>query len=237
MSRCGGVGRAGTSVVEALVAALLGLFLVHLGLQTLGRVRSAEAGLMTRTDALVALRVSRHVLRTELRRERARRDWSVDADSLSLRAFRGAALVCSTDSAAAEVVVSYRGDRAPDPAKDSVLLIGSRGEQSLRELVGTRVGSGCDTGDGGAVWRWRLDAPAPPGAIFARLFERGSYHLSGHALRYRRGASGRQPLTAEVWSNSAAWAPSGARLGIELIPRDPNAGRPWHGFLAWDARE
>jgi hypothetical protein len=30
------------------------------------------------------------------------------------------------------------------------------------------------------------------------IFESGSYHLSSRALRYRIGAAGRQPLTAEA---------------------------------------
>lgn len=236
MTGGGDHGRAGASVVEALVAALLGLFLLSLGLRTLARVRSAEAGFVARRDALVALRLSRHVLRTELGRSRAQLDWSVDADSLSLRAFRGTALVCSIDSAAASIIVSYRGERAPDPAKDSVLLVGSDGLEVARDLVMAGAGPGCDT-TGGAAGTWRLDSPAPVGTLLARLYERGSYHLSGHALRYRRGGSGRQPLTAEVWSASTGWAPSGTRLGVDLIPRASNAGPPWSGFLAWTTPE
>ncbi len=223
-------------MAEALVAALLGLFLLSLGLRTFARVRSAEARFVARRDALVALRLSRHVLRTELGRSRAELDWTVDADSLSLRAFRGTALVCASDSAAASIVVSYRGERAADPAKDSLLLVGAEGREVARDLVAVGAGSDCDTGGGGAA-TWRLDAPAPVGALVARLYERGSYHLSGHALRYRRGGSGRQPLTGEVWATSTGWSPSGSRLGVDLIPRQSSAGPPWSGFLAWATPE
>lgn len=225
--------RSGASLVEALVAALLGLFLLSLGFRTLARVRSEESGLVARRDALVALRVSRHVLRTELGRSRAQLDWSVDADSLSLRAFRGTALVCSIDTAAAELVVSYRGERAPDPAKDSVLLVVRGGGVAVRALVGVAAASGC----GGTAETWRLSAPVPPMALLARVFERGSYHLSGHALRYRRGKSGRQPLTAEVWSTSSGWVAGGDRVGVDLVPRSAEAGPPWSGFLAWAVPE
>lgn len=219
------------------MATLLGLFLLSLGLRTLARVRSAESGLVARRDALVALRLSRHVLRTELGRSRAQVDWTVDADSVSLRAFRGTALVCSSDTAAAEIVVSYRGRRAPDPAKDSVLLIGPDGATASRDLIAVGVGSGCATGDGGTVGTWRLDVRAPVGALLARLYERGSYHLSGRALRYRRGGSGRQPLTGEVWARGTGWTPSGTRLGVELVPLSVDGGPPWSGFLAWSVPE
>jgi hypothetical protein len=226
--------RLGASLAEALVALMLGLFLLHLGLESLARLRSAESRLLRREDALVALRVGRHVLRTELGRGRPGRDWGVEGDSLPLRAFRGVAVVCSSDSATAELVVSYRGDRAPDPAKDSVLLIGSDGGEIVRALVSTRSASGCDPGDGGASRNWELDAGVGRTPVLGRLFERGSYHLSGHALRYRRGMSGRQPLTPEVWSPSTAWSSGGARLGVDLVPQDPAAGPAWSGFLAWD---
>jgi hypothetical protein len=68
--------------------------------------------------------------------------------------------------------------------------------------------------------------------VLARLFERGSYHLTGSALRYRRGGSGRQPLTPEIWSSSTSWDVALERLGVEIVPAD-GAGEPWSGFLAW----
>jgi len=59
-------GRGGFSAPEALVALLLGLFIVHLGFGTLERMRAVEGRLVARTDALVAMRVARHALRREL---------------------------------------------------------------------------------------------------------------------------------------------------------------------------
>ena len=47
---------------------------------------------------------------------------------------------------------------------------------------------------------WTIDPPVP-GALVARIFERGSYHVSGGALRYRRGMGGRQPLTLDVFDD------------------------------------
>jgi hypothetical protein len=227
--------RSGASAAEAIVALLLGLLVVHLALETLARVRSAGVRLSARADALVALRLSRHVVRRELELARPTVDWGVDADSIYLRAFRGEGIVCSRDTTGAELLVSYSGDRAPNPAKDSVLLLSFDGVEAARALVGTGKGSGCDLGDGGSALTLRLDLPATSDPLLARVFERGSYHLSGYALRYRRGDSGRQPLTPEVWSASSGWRPGAASLGVELAPRDTAAGRPWQGFLAWTA--
>jgi hypothetical protein len=227
---------AGTSLPEAIVALTVGLLVLQLGLATLARFRTAQADLAARSDELVALRISRHVLRRELRHGLPGRDWTADADSLSLRAFRGTAIVCASDSVAAEMVVSYSGDRAPDPAKDSVLLLTADGRLSVRALAGTGVApTPCTGPTAGVAARWRLDLGGPTGVVVARLFERGSYHLSGAALRYRRGTSGRQPLTPEVWSNASAWDVSADRLGVGLVPVAPGAGSatPWSGFLAW----
>jgi Tfp pilus assembly protein PilV len=226
--------RAGVSAPEALVALLLGLFVAHLGLSALARMRTVQTGLASRADALIAQRVARLVLRTELRRGRAGTDWVADGDSVSLRAFRGTAWICPNDTAATEVLVSYGGDREPDPTKDSVVVVGAEGTEELRALVQVRSAPGaCGRSGPGAPQAWRFDAPIPRGSVAARLYERGSYHVSSAALRYRRGASGRQPLTPEVWSEASGFASADGRLGLEVTPSDSQAGRPWNGFLAW----
>jgi len=227
----GSACRRGASLAETLVALLVGLLVIQLGLSTLARLRAAQRELAERADALIAQRVGRHVLRRELRHAAAGRDWLADADSLALRAFRGTGIVCASDSASAELIVAYRGDRAPDPSKDSVRLLGEDGTSAVRALVGIGTAPACPAGLPGTAARWTLDVAAPAGAVVASVFERGSYHLAMSALRYRRGASGRQPLTPEVWAASTAWQTSGDRLGVELIPS--RAGRSWRGFLAW----
>ncbi|MEQ1857834.1 MAG: hypothetical protein ABL963_15375 [Longimicrobiales bacterium] len=227
----------GATMVEAIVALLVGLLVLQLGLSTLARLRSAQATLSSRADALVALRIGRHVLRQELRHGVPARDWIADADSVSLRAFRGTGLVCGSDSLTASVEVTYAGQRAPDPTKDSVLLVTADGLQTVYALVGAgATTSACAGGVPAPPSRWRLDRPAPPDVVVARLFERGAYHLSGAALRYRRGASGRQPLTPEVWSALTGWTASTQSLGVRLVP-SPGRGAPWSGFLAWQLPE
>lgn len=224
---------AGVSVLEAVVALTLGAFVLHLGVVTVQRVRTAQAGITERLEALEAFRVGRYVPRLELRRAVGGRDWAVDGDSLSLRAFRGTGLVCMPDGASERVAVSYRGDRQPDPAKDSVLLVRSGGGHLVVGLEGVGSGAGaCGTGPG-VPEVWTLDRPVPADVVLARLFERASYHFSAAALRYRIGASGRQPLTAEVWAMPATgWVPGPDRLAFTLAGR-PDAGRSWTGFLAW----
>lgn len=223
---------AGMSVPEALVALLLGLLVVQLALSSLARLGALRARLSLRTDALVALRVSRHVLRRETRHGSEGVDWGVAKDSLWLRAFRGAAVVCANDTASATLVVSYAGDRSPDPTKDSVLFVAADGAREVRALVGVSAVAPPCSGPGASA-SWRLDRGAPAEAVVGKLFERGSYHLVDAALRYRRGASGRQPLTPEVWGGTSAWVATGRRVGVELVPRDSAYGPPWSGFLSW----
>jgi hypothetical protein len=227
--------RRGVSVPEVLVALIVGLLVVHLGLATLASMRTAQTGLSARSDALVALRVARHVLRRELRHGRGGLDWWAYADSIALRAFRGTALVCPGAPAADEILVSYRGDRLPEPAKDSVLLLMADGSRQVRGLRSvstpdTVCGVAADT----LLALWRLEASVPAGGVLARIFERGSYHLSGSALRYRTGGGGRQPLTAQVWRTPpTGWAVDSTAVSVSLVPRIEAPSRSWGAFLAW----
>jgi hypothetical protein len=218
---------------EIIVALLLGLLVVHLGLNTLSRLDAARTRIAARTDALVALRVTRHVVRRETRYGVGGEDWAVGGDSLALRAFRGVAVVCRNDPSTAELLVSYHGDRAPDPRKDSLVLVTGEGGRVVRALTSTTAPPiRCEGLEAGADAVWRLDAAAPAGTTLAMLFERGSYHLSGSALRYRRGAGGRQPLTPEVLAPSTRWTASANWVGIELVPQDHAAGGPWRVLVS-----
>lgn len=228
--------RAGVSMIEAIVALTLGLFVVHMGLTAVVELRRAGVRLAARQDALLSLRIARHVLRRELGHSDAVRDWSVGGDSLSLRAFRGMGLLCEEPSSSTGWVVAYRGERAPDPAKDSLEVTYSDGSVRYADLIGVGAAAeACGTPDATEVtFVWRTEPPLGDGAVLARIFERGSYHVSGSALRYRRGGGGRQPLTPELWSDEASgWRLGGGRVALELVPRSPEAGRPWSGFIAW----
>ena len=221
------------------MALVLGLFVVHMGLTTVGELHRSGLRLSARQDALLSLRTVRHVLRRELGHADPGRDWSVAGDSLSIRAFRGTGLVCPELPSSTGSVVAYRGERAPDPSKDSVEVTYSNGLVRHSDLtwVGSATGS-CGTPDPSEVASlWRTDPPFGEGAVLARVFERGSYHLSGAALRYRRGGGGRQPLTPASWSDAdTGWRVAGGRVAVELVPRTLAGGRPWSGFLAWLVR-
>jgi hypothetical protein len=151
-----------------------------------------------RAEGLETIRTIAWLLPEEVSGGRAGRDWWIEhGDSLTLRAFRGLALIEGGPVQTRVVRVCFRGVRSPDPEKDSVLLLGVDGSWRAHDLEDrVRVSSGCPGLDEGSEEKWTL-SPAPSGALLARVFERGSYHLADGALRYRRGEGGRQPLTPE----------------------------------------
>lgn len=208
----------GFTLVEAVTALLLGGLMLSLVLGTLARQRTVQERLARRAEVMEALRTTRHVLGEELR-------WtepgaaSTGPDSVALRGYRGTALICPGGTDRRSVVVGFRGIRAPDPAKDSVELLDAGGTATAVALLDRTPGvPSCGTNGDLAPERWLLSAAAPADAVVARIFERGSYHLSGGALRYRRGGSGRQPLTPGVVDTPPSlFEPSGLRfLGVRI---------------------
>jgi hypothetical protein len=155
------------------------------------------------------------VLSSELRAGIEGRDWQIlPGDSVRLRAFRATAKVC--DSSGAVLWVEASGDRSVDPAKDSLLVLADDGVWYTRApLTVTTSVRRCAGLSASASERWTLDAPVP-GAVVARVFERGTYVLPGGALRYRRGGSGRQPLTPAVFDSTVSVATALANGGIGI---------------------
>ncbi len=186
----------GFTVAEALVALLLGCLLAALAVGTFARQRTLQATLAHRADALAAARVARHLLGRELRAGDGTEE--VGADTLALRAYRGVGVVCAAAADEHELVVRVEGVREPDPDKDSVRVTGAGGGDVVLALEERGPASMPCPGTPEGIERWRLSGAAPPAPLLARYFERGSYHLDRGALRYRRGAAGRQPLTPEV---------------------------------------
>ena len=143
----------------------------------------------------------RSVIGKELRAGVRGRDWIGPAsDSLSLRAFRGWGPVCGSGTEPGDIVVAYHGERAANPVKDSVLILtadGWRAADLTRRVSGAQP---CASDLGGDSEVWTI-APPVMGALVARIFERGSYHVNGGALRYRRGLGGRQPVTPNVFDD------------------------------------
>lgn len=154
-------------------------------------------------------RSARVILRGDLRVLAPADVAAATADSVRFRAFRGGGPVCG--GTGDDIWVRYQGSRAPDPAKDSVLLITGPGTEAVR---GLRSVSGAPCASGLA---FRLTETVED-AVYALLFETGAYHLSDGALRYRRGAGGRQPLTESLLVRPAFDMRSPLHLRIDLLP-------------------
>jgi len=188
--------RGGFTIVEALVALLLLLLALQAGWALAAGIARAASALAERAESLAAARAAGWIVQEELEGARAGADVSAPAgDSFALRAFRGAALVCGLVPPRG-VVVRWSGLRAPDPTKDSVLQLLGTGAWVPRGLEARVAEPGaCPDRSGGLEERWTLAEATPPPGSLLRVFERGSYHLSDEALRYRIGFGGRQPLT------------------------------------------
>lgn len=190
----------GFTLVESLVALLLTVILLTAAATVLRGQLGIARQIRLDADLLLAFRLTRSTLQEETRYGYAGRDWATAADTVTVRAFRGTALVCGAPSPG-HLAVRYTGWRNPNPAKDSVMVLTHAGRWVAVELLGRAAGSAA-TSCGDSTWGspevWNV-APSVEG-VFGRLFERGSYHLTGRALRYRRGRGGRQPVTPEVFS-------------------------------------
>ena len=224
-------------MAETLVALLLLLLLMQLTASVAARLRRAAGALDDDAEGLEAERTTWWVLREELATGRGGVDRSVPAgDSVSLRAFRGAALACPGGGGDGVVRVRYRGLRRPEPDKDSVLALLPGGAWRPLPLMAVEGAASCPLSPG--AWElWRLGAPVP-GVVLLRVYERGSYHLAAGALRYRRGGGGRQPLTpARLDPGGSALTSRGDGVDVRVVaaPRDPSRApvtwrrtlRPW----------
>ncbi|MBI4541237.1 MAG: hypothetical protein HY704_17180 [Gemmatimonadetes bacterium] len=219
---------------------LLGL-LAALALGTLSAQHRAAEAVAARAELLETGRIAEVVLGEELRAGVWGRDQLGPAgDSLRVRAFRGLGLVCSGPGPDSTLRVRYSGLRAPDPAKDSLLLLGA----DLRWWVAALKARAPDAercGSVGAdsVERWALDRPAGD-AILARIFESGVYSLQGGALRYRRGAGGRQPLTPELLADDGSELVAATPVGVRLrlhVRRPHREGRGRESEVTFWPRE
>ena len=186
-------------VVGIAVSGVLAALLVGGFVAACRRGRAA----FERATAGEAIRVAGLVLRQELRTASPRDVIAGAPDSLALRVLRGVGVSCDTASGGARV--RFRGARLPEPDKDSLILVtGSRDERITPLRDAREEGAGaCRASPDERVFVIRAEESIPVGRVLL-LFERGSYHLADRALRYRRGAGGRQPLTATVVDTRAS---------------------------------
>lgn len=228
--------RSGVSVVEALVTLVLGLWLAQASFGVVARARTLQDELVRRSDILVSARLASSVLRDEISDGRPGVDWGTGGDSLWIRGFRGTGVVCPGATGTDSLVLAYWGHRRPDPTKDSVLLVDALGRDTVLQLTGVwSVPDLCGGWSVSDALGLVFDRPVPEQVVLARVFEFGVYAVSGAALRYRRGAGGRQPLTAEVWSTASGWRPREDGLDVEFVPLGRTGSTPWLVALSREA--
>ncbi len=225
--------RGGFSLAEALVSLLLVGVVVQGAWWLAARMARGGGWVAERAEGLEAVRTLAWVLSEELAGGEEGWAWWGEAggDSVALRAFRGWGLVEGGEPAADRIRVCYRGLRSPDPGKDSVVALGGGGLWTVHALAARRwTGRPCSHPAAkvmalGQQEVWTLaPGPAGEGPIVVRLFERGSYHLTEGALRYRRGGGGRQPLTPERLAEGGL--PGGGRRTWRVVLD----GEGWKGL-------
>ena len=163
----------GVTVIELLVVLLLSAWLGTAVMKSYAVLRAAARGAASVGSEAAAIRTTRTVLRAELGSGVQGIDWRLYApDSVRLRAFRGVWIVCAQHTDSSVSVVRLVG-RAPDPSKDSALVLrGDGGWEAVRFT--TRVGVGVcspaipDGAAQGEPGHWVL-SPAPTDPTSIRL--------------------------------------------------------------------
>jgi prepilin-type N-terminal cleavage/methylation domain-containing protein len=180
---------ASLAVGSLLAVLLLGLLAAQVRVARHATLRAAQAD---------AMRVTTHVVGGEFRRMAAADLRAASADSVSVRAMRGMAVPCAAGGD--PLAVRYRGERLPDPRKDSVLVLSAVLAERASRLADVQAASSaaCGVGPGEVALMWTLEPPAESASVLL-VFEAGSYYLTARALRYRLGAEGRQPVSSEVF--------------------------------------
>jgi type II secretory pathway component PulJ len=201
-------------------------------ISALGLIAAACTGLMRTQAALLrntsersaaeeTLRAGRAVLQAEMRDLLTADVRAAGPDSVALRVFRGSGIVCAVSPP--RVTLRYRGVRQPDPTKDSLLIAGSEQAGTIR-LVSSRIDP-CVVQSAEQLIALEPDIPIDIGAIVL-FYESGSYHLANNALRYRRGASGLQPITDDFIDHAGSqFLPVPGALDV-LLRSTANANLP-----------
>lgn len=210
--------RPGLSLIELTVALWLASLITAIVVSLLLTESRIAGHTADRAEVLEATRTGAAVLHADLAALDPLSDVHLaEPESLTLRVFRGVGVVCGF--AGPDPLVRYRGVRQPDPQKDSVIVLTAspRPRAEILSFASPAV-AGCAVSAGEELFLIRL-ATVPSASDLLAFYEVGSYHLE-RALRYRRGAGGRQPITAEVFADSsrvAAFSGTTA-LTVELFP-------------------
>jgi hypothetical protein len=204
--------RAGSLLVELLCSSVLLGLLLTFCLAVLHSATTILNNVSERAATGETLRASRAIMSSELRALTNADIRAAARDSIAMRVFRGAGIVCAQSGGLAWL--RYQGIRDPDDAKDSLLIPGE--ERALSFRSSSSRGS-CSAQNSEQIVAVNTTQALWPGA-FLLLFESGAYYLSSNALRYRRAAEGRQPLTDDRLNDaqSGLWVEPNRR-GIHLL--------------------
>jgi type II secretory pathway pseudopilin PulG len=261
------MNRRGWTLPELLVGTMVAGLLLGGAVTLLHGAARVTRVLMEREEAQETFRTVWTVLHQEVGAGLPGRDWELEpgtSTALLLRAFRGIALPCNWTAGSQEGVVAWRGHRAPDPSRDSVLVLtgeglwwagdlqaiatvspgviqdgdgdgrGGGGEEGMEGEVGGGGQGPCAEGSSAPRARWRL-GEAPSDVLLLRYFERGRYSLEDGAFRYRRGGEGRQPLTPErVGEGSGFHAREDGGMGVRL-ELEPGGRMEWWLPTPWSS--
>jgi len=210
--------RAGVSLLELLVAMVLGVLLLGSAIQLFTALTRAVERSIARADRMEAVRTAWVTVERELRAGLPARDWEVTPGGvLELRAFRGVGRVCVGEPEPGVYGVAWRGDRLPVPGRDSVMVLYDDGGWRAAGLTGWWEGwEPCAAGTDERAARMEWDGPRAGRPLVVRVFERGSYSFHNRAFRYERGEGGRQPLTPEIFASSSRFE---AGSGMDIVMR------------------
>ncbi len=202
----------GFTLVELLVALVLGVLLLGAAIQLFGSLsRAVEAGIV-RSDRMDALRTAWITVEREVRPGLPGRDWHLTPDgALELRGFRGIGRVCPGEPEPGVWGILWTGDRLPVPGRDSLLVLAGDGGWYPAALTGWWEGwAPCVPVPGERDARIRIEGTIPGRPVLVRLFEQGSYSFHNRAFRWERGQGGRQPLTPELFAGGSRFELLGA---------------------------
>lgn len=199
--------RAGTSMVETLVALLLTLALTALLARLAADHRAASQQLARRMEILEARRVARDLVGRALAGDLP--GAAGGEGELELRHPVGRARACPGGG------WLYRGRRRPDPERDSLWTVSLHGSVRVVGLAAVRGSSCSDAPPGEEALELVPDTLLPP-LVLVRVFERGRFRVSD-AVRYGRTGTPPQPLTAAVLDPRGSWlerSPGGIVLRV-----------------------
>jgi hypothetical protein len=186
--------------VEVIVAGVLSSIVLACAAMLLQSQSRMAHNISTRSERNDAGRSALLTLRAELQTVTPATDLrSIARDSIASRIFRGIAVVCGFRSGS--TYVRYEGLRLPDPAKDSAVQVGIENVTVLESVSSNDDACPHTINEEVLTFTWQTAAPI--GSLWL-VFESGAYHLSTNALRYRRGAESRQPITNEIINDRAS---------------------------------